>query len=476
MLNDTQSSIPIGTQILNNFNNVPILQIDNVQLKDILDSREKLNAILYEYGIPFSVKRVFKMSEDIKKKLEAYKQLQIDFVKKSYFPGVSEDTKQSVLDLLEEGADYNGRSIKYTHINSVLMNLYKFPRDYLVSSSKYYTTTKTAYVKVKTFVELELGLDGRLLNYVLDVKSLLQKQKGLKQILDLISYNDVDLEKKEIVYLHPNLEFTETYRVVTSNPNIQGKTGEIKSLIEAPKGYKFITLDISGQEVHILLNGILEDKKLLEYYIELGDPYFAILKRVGLEPTKENKKIAKIPVLGIMNGMGKQRAIEETNNPDFVNKIYNLITQDSGFIKKVTTYTEQQIAEAKTTKICTAKGLLGGCIREFIYYPKGKWGVPKGEKYNDPKTTLQNGFFQITAAEITGYSMLKFMDYIFDNVEGGFNSIRPVVTIHDEFVIMCKDEFEEKAIELTKKFLLPIVRDWSRFEGEILVSNHYVHK
>ena len=90
-------------------------------------------------------------------------------------------------------------------------------------------------------------------------------------------------------------------------------------MIMAPSGYKVMTIDISGQEVHILLFGIMRNKELQRLYIEIGDPYYAILKFLGYPQTPEYKAYVKVPVLGCTNGMELETMITDMGYQRFTN-------------------------------------------------------------------------------------------------------------------------------------------------------------
>ena len=109
--------------------------------------------------------------------------------------------------------------------------------------------------------------------------------------------------KDEIAYIHPILEMVSTGRLSTNSPNVQGWVNTVKKQIKAPKGYKIISMDIAGQDAHILVWGIMDNKSLKEGYLKYSDAYKAFLHAAGMPILKTLRKMVKVPVLALMNGM-----------------------------------------------------------------------------------------------------------------------------------------------------------------------------
>ena len=269
-----------------------------------------------------------------------------------------------------------------------------------------------------------------------------------------------NLRDPELFYVYPKFQEAETGRITTQQPNIQGKTEEIKELITAPKGYKIASMDLKGQEVHILIWGILENPAIKEKYIQYGEPYRAILETAGFEYDEELKKHTKAIILGIMNGKKRSTMLGEMENKELANKVYDLIANDKGYLSKVDNYVNLN----KNSSNPMRKGLFG----------TEKPANTRNLRYKSSlENQLRNGFFQLTASEIVSLSLAGFLTEIQKNPKYTFEDIRILVPIYDEFVIIFKEEIEDEAMELFETYFKPYVNDWPRFLGNPKVGDHY---
>lgn len=419
-----------------------------------------MNGISNDYGIPFSTKKTIELKNKINLTKEKLNEKMIYIVENSH---IDDGTKDRLARYIPQ-ASYRGRKKGPFHINSIISVLYEFPNGFFSDDSgTKYSTRKELYLEAIRYIEEELGEDSRFLHYVMDMKNTLALESNLDDIYQLAMLN----EGKEIFYVKPTFGLSETNRLITSNPNLQGKTNEVKSLITAEEGYRIASLDITGQEVHILIYGVLENQQLKADYEELGDPYFAFLKNIDMTPSKDNKNLAKIPILGLMNGQSKWAIKKRVGDPVAVGRLVDLVESDTGFYSKVTSYVNEQIKKPVTD--ITAKGLIGTTRKLDPYKVENS-----DQSYK--RNAVRNAFFQMTASSIVAECLVQLAEVIREEFPEGLKDFRPILTIHDEFVFTYKEEYEDKAVEMIESYMLPIVKDWARFRGKVYTGNGYVHK
>lgn len=280
------------------------------------------------------------------------------------------------------------------------------------------------------------------------------------------------INKGEALYeMKPRINVGDTGRMTTSNPNIQGFVNVVKKCIKAPEGWKIVSMDITGQEVHILIFGIMENKAVKEGYIKYKDPYKAFLHLANIPITPATRKIIKVPVLATINGMSlagikgqlttkfrelspeEQEEIERHGGAvQMGTTIYNLINEDSNYKRLVLDH-----ANKVDTPEGKRRGLFGS---EFPVNSKST----KNGKMNQ----LKNGFFQVTAAEMLSLSIDKLLNM------GVQDEIKFLVPIYDEVVLMVKDSDNlEKNVTLIEDLFKPVVDDWVRFRGTPIVADYY---
>lgn len=297
-------------------------------------------------------------------------------------------------------------------------------------------------------------------NWVLEVANKEQSENG-KNFLEFEEVKPF-LRDPDLFFVNPTFKKLDTGRISTSDPNIQGFKSELKELITAPKGYKIASMDIKGQEVHILIWGILENRIIKENYIKYQEPYRAIIESAGYEFNEHVKADTKTAILGIMNGMSMGYLLSQINNRDLGIKIYNMITEDPGYKTKVVNYSKENKGKPNPMR----KGLFG---TEMSVSKKGKY---KSSLENQ----LKNGFFQLTASEISSQSMMEFILEVHNNENIDETDIRLLLPIYDEFVMIYREDLEEYALNIFESCFKPIVEDWPRFRGEVQCGTHYMAK
>lgn len=276
---------------------------------------------------------------------------------------------------------------------------------------------------------------------------------------------------KEIYNMKPTINVGDTGRMTTSNPNIQGFVNVVKKCIRADEGWKVVSMDITGQEVHILIFGIMESELLKEGYVKYKDPYKAFLHLANIPITPATRKIIKVPVLATINGMSlagikgqlttkfrelspeEQKEIKEHGGAvEMGTTIFNLINDDPGYKALVLNH---------AAKVDTPEGMRTGLFGS-------KFPVNSKSTKNGKINQLKNGFFQVTAAEILSLSIQKLLD------SDMHDEIKFLVPIYDEVVLMVKDDGNiENRVNFIDNIFKPIVDDWVRFRGTPIVDDYY---
>lgn len=363
--------------------------------------------------------------------------------------------------------NFNGRNNSPNHITNRILEYYNdasWVKKLVITNTGYRTSSLETLEALKGIAKSK-NLDTSIIDAISMYN---QTQFIVKNNLNAFNLSNI---QTNVLTCSPRINIANTGRMTTSNPNIQGFVNIVKKCMIADEGWKIVSMDITGQEAHILLFGIMENKKLTEGYMKYKDPYKAFLHAADMGITPAIRKMVKVPVLAAINGMSigglKSRLRETYNKMDEESRkeidkhggyehigttIYNLINNDSGYQKIVVNHTKKL-----GTKEAVRKGLFGS---EF---PLNNSSTKNG-KINQ----LKNGFFQVTAAEILSLSIKTLLDM---NIE---NKIKFLVPIYDEVVLMVKDDGElGDNLAIIENTFKPIVDNWARFQGTPIVDKHY---
>ena len=235
--------------------------------------------------------------------------------------------------------------------------------------------------------------------------------------------------------------------------------------------YKILSFDVKGQENHIMILLYMMDEKLHDIYYELKEPYFSLMRRVGIPETKEYRELVKIPILGRARGMSLRTAKHKINkihnlenDKEFSKQIDDLmyfIENDPKYIEKVKNY----VVEQKTKSNKYAKGYLGTLQKLDRYLTANK-----------VERQLRNGFFQITGSEIFALSCLEFTRRM-RMIHGiSYDDVRILVPIYDEIVIIYKKEYEDITMKEMDNCFRPSIDGLMRFEGVMHTGDNYITK
>lgn len=401
-----------------------------------------------------------------------------------------------IKEILDTNMVVYGTNINYTdyHIGP-LLDKYS---DGVIGEQYYRNKTKISFTKEK-IANLANDLETWISNYTsrdpavkikyqtcLDIVRKVQEMNDIsgqlssfKQIEDGLRYEvnvTQDENDEDIWWFHPDISLTETNRFTTRDPQIQGKQPVVKECIVAPKGYKVMAFDISAQDVYFLVWSIMDDEDLKRYTQELGSPYLAILKVLGYEQTQRNKDIAKVPTLAIMNGMSLDTLSKSvkpgTDEEEMIHNIYNYIVSNRGY-KDIVLHADQEKYSANPKR-----SDVFGLSRDIVVEDG-----PIGKVRARIKRQVLNGFFQMSAASLLSMS---FDRMVYDLIHGSYpgphsrpftvDDIIPVTTIHDECVVIVKDDIIEEGKLFLEYYMMPQVEGWGRVSGGLTVGQHYVHK
>ena len=317
---------------------------------------------------------------------------------------------------------------------------------------------------------------------------LLAYQKEFSAIPDLLSVVNGLLDYKEMSYsfsiiksivhtpmktndyyrFQPDLVDTNTYRIQTQDPNIQGWQPKLRSFIVPPRGYKLADIDIKGQDLHALF-GLLHNQELRTLYEEMQDPYNAVLKYLGYELDKEKRDVAKVPILGITNGMSENTAMSRVppHYASMIKQIFELITNDEGYrILKDNAYT---------------------IFNNYRPIKRGYIGLISsvdvdGKRDYSIKNSIINANFQLTSSEIFRLTIWAFYNHLYRGViklKDG-TVLKPDdfvigISIHDEYIFYYRDTIsDEEAKSIIEFYTLPIIDNRKPMFGHIRVGlDHY---
>lgn len=448
----------------------------NKNKPDFAKTIEVFQELINYYGIPFDS---FKLDELIKKKTKEKEQLD-----QAIMEYISRKTGEKCSFI-----NYTGRLVTRTNIAAFVTEVLGLPENKFINRKGNYSfkLSDIEYLikdrqilntpKAKEEIEFLQNISNYLnTTRLISSTNQLAISRGLyknrvvaayKEMnkVDNVNFDDIKdkLRDKNLFYVYPTFSELATGRISTSEPNIQGLGAEVKELMTAPKGYKIASVDIKGQDAHILICGILDNPKIKELYVKYGDPYRAIIEAAGFEFSKAVRDDTKVIILGVMNGMSLGTALSDVKDKDLGRTIYNLIVDDNGYKKIVLKY----VNENKYSKNPMRTGLFG---------TKKKVSVGNMRYKNSLSNQLKNGFFQQTAAEIVTLSINGFLTEIKENPNITFNDIRLLTPIYDEFVMVYREDLEEYALDIFKSYFMPSVEDWPIFRGEVLVGDTYRSK
>lgn len=265
-------------------------------------------------------------------------------------------------------------------------------------------------------------------------------------------------------------------RTSSSNPNLQQipRIPEFRECFRAPEGYVFVTADFSNQEVRLAADKSGE-QKMIDAFLNKEDLHLKTASLIFEEEITDKedprRQIGKTVLFTIIYGGGPHKIADQFKLPikeakrvvaSFKEAYPNLIayiqnsgesTERNGYIT-INDYTSRKSYVRNFDRF--------NLLKEHIeYFSARGWEVePKVVKeYQTIKSTLarRSGNYPIQGS---GADMSKTAAVLLSQSKEK-NKFQIVLFVHDEFVLLCKEEdaslvstiLEEAMLEASKKFL-----------------------
>jgi DNA polymerase-1 len=141
----------------------------------------------------------------------------------------------------------------------------------------------------------------------------------------------------------------------------------LRSFFKAKEGYKFVIADYSQQDLRVIA-GLADDLRTIETFKEERDLYLEIAQEITGKPEKECRefrKMAKIIVLGLMNGMSEYSVHEKINEDIGVNmsleEVRLLINRFFELHPSIKYWRDNSVREART------KGFISTPLGRYLH-------------------------------------------------------------------------------------------------------------
>lgn len=278
----------------------------------------------------------------------------------------------------------------------------------------------------------------------------------LKQVSKKISafgdqfLNYIDKETGKI-YPSYNLAGTVTGRMSCSKPNLQQipRDEHYRRMFHAPVGYKLVIADYSQMELRIAAMIANEEVLLNAYRKGLDTHRLTAALILGKKPedvSKEERQLAKAVNFGLLYGQGAAGLQEYASSSYGVDiSIHEAEEYRAAWFESYPAFAhwhQQAWDIARQTMMVSTPG---GRKR---YFENADYNHPKGLRkprvYNTP---IQGG-----AAEVLLEAMARVSNAIEE--QGYTDTIRPIAVIHDEIILMAREDCAEHAEQLLEKAMV----------------------
>src|SRR3989338_5362818 len=300
---------------------------------------------------------------------------------------------------------------------------------------------KTKGGAISTDVDTLLTIKDRhpVVKYLLEYRELFKLQTTYVRPLQALA------DKKGRVRTTYIQTGTSTGRLSSQNPNLQNipignnLATELRKCFVAEKGYSFISFDYSQIELRVLAS-LSGDPKMMEAFNNDLDIHKMTAANVFNKPlrevTPEMRRLAKTLNFGVVYGMGanafaKTRGLSVTEARKFIDEYF------SDF-KKIKVWQEEIKAQARTFGYVAN---LNGRRRWLLQATS----MFRGEAAEAERAAI-NMPVQGLAADIIKIAMVKISKEI--KKQKLENSIKMLLTIHDELLFEIKDEALEEAVKI----------------------------
>jgi len=280
--------------------------------------------------------------------------------------------------------------------------------------------------------------------------------------------------------IHTNFtQLVTTGRVSSSKPNLQQmpSTSEFRNAFIAPEGWSFTGVDYSSQELYVAAQAsgddgywtaIKEGLDLHSYSASLifGDKWF----KAGGDARPKGKP--KTPQLAKMRKAAKSLSFSLLYGSSALSLSENLEISHKEALALMEAYFEHFPKLAKYMQQKNAFGIANKYVRALPPFGRVRFfdmPVNKGE-VNSIGRKSQNFPIQGTSATITKLALVYIKDYI--EKKGLSDSVKIVLTVHDEILCIAKDSIAQKwynmQVKLMEKAADKIIPgNWLGVEGGI---------
>lgn len=304
------------------------------------------------------------------------------------------------------------------------------------------------------------------------------KLKGQHEIIDLILEHR-EVAKLKNTYIDPlptlinpktgrlhttfNSAGAATGRLSSSDPNMQNipigsiLAQEIRSSFVAEENYRLVSLDYSQIELRIAA-ALASDKKMLSAFNEGKDIHTLTASEIFnvslKEVTSDMRRTAKVLNFGVLYGMGSRgvaeaAGIQKDKASQFIEEYFNDFSGVAGYIEEI----KDEARRNGFVRTLTGR-------RRYLpeIHASNNMLVAQAERM------AVNMPIQGTAADIMKLAMIKVYEFIQKNNLN--NSIRMLLTVHDELLFEARKDISgniiseiKKVMENVMKLPVPIVVD-----------------
>lgn len=240
-------------------------------------------------------------------------------------------------------------------------------------------------------------------------------------------------------------------RYSCASPNLQNRITEIRETIEAPEGYRFVSLDL-GQAEYVTWASLSGDPLLSKAFLDGTDFHLMMIDQVReaapsvdlheKDPRKSGKTI-NFALLYQMKAFALAKMLGLTTE-----EAQQLIDAYAQRAPLATAYVQQVLAEARRTGQVSTKF---GRVR---FMPEMRKSLKPAEMHEASKTAWHHHNAG-TAAELLKIKQVKVWKAL--RKQWTSDQVRMVLQMHDEIVLLVKVELVQEVVDLAlAKFQEPI--------------------
>jgi len=254
-------------------------------------------------------------------------------------------------------------------------------------------------------------------------------------------------------------------RYSCDSPNLQNRIIEIRETIEAPTGFKFLSLDL-GQAEYVTWASLSQDPTLIKAFADDKDFHTQMFEEVkaaapNLDFHGEERKAGKtinFALLYLMQPfvLAKKLGITEAEAREIIQAYEERAPIATEYKKRV-------IREFKKTGVSITKF---GRVREL----KEIMSAKRGQLHQLTKT-LWHHHNAGTAAEILKIKQVKAWKAI--RRAFSVEDARLALQMHDEVIFLVKDEFLEQATELAKAAFAERIPGFLPFKVDVRTGRNW---